>query len=303
MLLHGFPSSSREFDTLIPVLATRYHLIAPDFPGFGQSDAPPPSSYAYTFDNLAKTINGLLEQLEINKYSFYLHDYGGPVGFRIISAHPERLQALIIQNANAYKEGLGAKWAGIAQYWADPKAHSEVFDAFVSLTATKQRHTLGTSHPERYNPDTWTDEYTHLSRPGQREIQANLLYDYRTNVASYPAWQAWLREHKPRLLVVWGRNDPSFIAPGAEAFKRDLPDAEIHLLDAGHSPWTRRTTRSRVLFLRSLPSIPPDRMIRGSAFVPDLRSGRGPVPGQALAIRQWPAQTKPERRPACQKRP
>ena len=158
----------------------------------------------------------------------------GPVGFRIISAHPERLQALIIQNANAYKEGLGAKWAGIAQYWADPKAHPEVFDAFVSLTATEQRHTLGTSHPERYNPDTWTDEYVHLSRPGQREIQADLLYDYRTNVASYPAWQAWLREHKPPILVVWGRNDPSFIAPGAEAFKRDLPDSEIHLLDAGH---------------------------------------------------------------------
>ena len=190
VLLHGFPSSSREFDTLIPLLATRYHLIAPDFPGFGQSDAPPPSSYAYTFDNLAKTINRLLEQLKINKYTFYLHDYGGPVGFRIISAHPERLQALIVQNANAYKEGLGAKWAGIAQYWADPKAHPEVFDAFVSLTATEQRHTLGTSHPERYNPDTWTDEYAHLSRPGQREIQADLLYDYRTNVASYPAWQA-----------------------------------------------------------------------------------------------------------------
>ena len=197
VLLHGFPSSSREFDTLIPLLATRYHLIAPDFPGFGQSDAPPPSSYAYTFDNLAKTINDLLEQLKIDKYIFFLHDYGGPVGFRIISAHPERLQALIIQNANAYKEGLGAKWAGIAQYWADPKAHPEVFDAFVSLTATEQRHTLGTSHPERYNPDTWTDEYAHLSRPGQREIQADLLYDYRTNVASYPAWQAWLREHKP----------------------------------------------------------------------------------------------------------
>ena len=200
VLLHGFPSSSREFDTLIPLLATRYHLIAPDFPGFGQSDAPPPSSYAYTFDNLAKTINGLLEQLKINKYSFFLHDYGGPVGFRIISAHPERLQALIIQNANVYKEGLGAKWAGIAQYWADPKAHPEVFDAFVSLTATEQRHTLGTSHPERYNPDTWTDEYAHLSKPGQREIQADLLYDYRTNVASYPAWQAWLREHKPPTL-------------------------------------------------------------------------------------------------------
>src|SRR5271156_4384009 len=212
VLLHGFPSSSREFDTLIPLLATRYHLIAPDFPGFGQSDAPLPSSYAYTFDNLARTINDLLELLKIDKYTFYLHDYGGPVGFRISLAHPARLQVLIIQNANAYEEGLGAKWAGIAQYWADPKAYPEVFDV----------------------PDTWPDEYAHLSRPGQREIQADLLYDYRTNVASYSAWQAWLREHKPPILVVWGRNDPSFNAPGAEAFKRDLPDAEIHLLDAGH---------------------------------------------------------------------
>jgi pimeloyl-ACP methyl ester carboxylesterase len=234
VLLHGFPSSSREFDTLIPLLATRYHLIAPDFPGFGQSDAPPRSLYAYTFDNLARTINDLLEQLKIYKYIFYLHDYGGPVGFRIMLAHPERLQALIIQNANVYKEGLGSKWAGIAQYWAEPNAHPEVLDAFVSLTATELRHTLGTSRPERYNPDTWTDEYARLSRPGQREIQADLLYDYRTNVASYPAWQAWLREHKPPILVVWGRNDPSFIAPGAEAFKRDQSDAEIHLLDAGH---------------------------------------------------------------------
>jgi len=234
VLLHGFPSSSREFDTLIPLLATRYHLIAPDFLGFGQSDAPPPSSYTYTFDHLAKTTNALLELLKIDRCIFYLHDYGGPVGFRIFLAHPERAQALIIQNANAYKEGLGAKWASIAQYWADPTAHPKVFDAFVSLAATEQRHTLGTSHPDRYNPDTWTDEYDHLSRPGQREIQANLLYDYRTNVTSYPAWQAWLREHKPPTLVVWGRNDPSFIAAGGEAFRRDLPDAEIHLLDAGH---------------------------------------------------------------------
>src|SRR5215470_13482032 len=129
VLLHGFPSSSREFDTLIPLLATRYHVVASDFPGFGHSDAPPTSFYVYTFDNLARTINGLLEQLKIERYAFYLHDYGGPVGFRIISAHPQRLRALIIQNANAYQEGLGAKWGGIAQYWADPKAHPEVFDA------------------------------------------------------------------------------------------------------------------------------------------------------------------------------
>lgn len=234
VLLHGFPSSSREFDTLIPLLATRYHLIAPDFPGFGQSDAPPPSSYSYTFDHIAKTTRELLRELKIDKCVFYLHDYGGPVGFRVILADPERVQALIVQNANAYSEGLGAKWANIALYWADPKAHADVFDGFVSLTATEQRHTLGTSHPERYNPDTWTDEYAHLSKPGQNEIQANLLYDYRSNVASYPAWQAWLRQHKPPTLVVWGRNDPSFIGPGGEAYKRDVPSAEIHLLDAGH---------------------------------------------------------------------
>jgi len=234
VLLHGFPSSSREFDTLLPLLGTRYHLIAPDFPGFGHSDAPPPSSYTYTFDHLAETTNGLLEQLGIGRYSLFLHDYGGPVGFRIMLAHPERLQTLIISNANAYKDGLGAKWAGIAQYWADRDAHASVVDTFLSLAATEQRHTLGTSHPERYNPDTWTDEFAHLSRPGQREIQADLLYDYRTNVASYPAWQAWLRQHKPPTLVAWGANDPSFIAAGGEAFRRDLPDAEIHLLGAGH---------------------------------------------------------------------
>jgi pimeloyl-ACP methyl ester carboxylesterase len=234
VLLHGFPSSSREFDTLIPLLATRYHLIAPDFPGFGQSDAPAPSSYDYTFEHLAHTTNGLLEQLKLDKYTLYLHDYGGPVGFRIVLAHPERVRALIIQNANAYREGLGIKWSTIAKYWADPKAHPEVVETFMSPAATEQRHTAGTSHPERYNPDTWTDESAHLSRPGQRAIQAALLYDYRTNVALYPQWQAWLREHKPPTLVVWGKNDPSFIAAGGTAFGRDLPNAEIHLLDAGH---------------------------------------------------------------------
>ena len=234
VLLHGFPSSSREFDTLIPLLATRYHLIAPDFPGFGQSDAPAPSWYDYTFEHLAQTTNGLLEQLKLDKYTLYLHDYGGPVGFRIVLAHPERVRALIIQNANAYREGLGIKWSTIANYWADPKAHPEVVEAFMSPAATEQRHTAGTSHPERYNPDTWTDESAHLSRPGQGAIQAALLYDYRTNVALYPQWQAWLREHKPPTLVVWGKNDPSFIAAGGTAFGRDLPNAEIHLLDAGH---------------------------------------------------------------------
>lgn len=234
VLLHGYPSSSRMFDTLIPLLASHYHLIAPDYPGFGQSEAPPADRYAYTFDHLAATTNALIERLGIKRCIFYLQDHGGPVGFRIMLKHPERVQALIIQNANAYNEGLGAKWAGIAHYWADRAAHPEQLEAFISFEGAKQRHIAGSPNPERYNPDSWTDEYAMLSRPGAREIQADLLFDYQTNVASYPAWQAWLREHRPSTLVIWGRYDPSFIAPGGEAFSRDIPDAEIHLLDAGH---------------------------------------------------------------------
>lgn len=234
VLLHGFPSSSREYDPLIPFLATRYHLVAPDFPGFGHSEAPSPSSYKYTFDNLAKTTSAFLDKLKIYKATFYLHDYGGPVGFRIMAKRPDRVQALILQNANAYEEGLGPKWSLIRKYWDKPEENAAVFDAFMSSDATEQRHTLGTSHPERYNPDTWTDELARLRQPGQREIQSALLYDYRTNVASYPAWQAWLRGHKPPTLVVWGRNDPSFVAAGGDAYKRDVPNAEIHQLDAGH---------------------------------------------------------------------
>jgi len=256
VLLHGFPSSSREFDTLIPLLATHYHLIAPDFPGFGQSEAPPPSAYRYTFDRLAETMDNLLVALKVSSYTLYIHDYGAPIGMRMILAHPERLHALITQNGNTYEEGLGAKWTKIAQYWADPKAHPEVVDAFLSLHATEQRHILGTSHPERYNPDTWTDEFAHLSKPGQREIQAALLFDYQTNVASYPKWQAWLREHRPPTLVAWGANDPSFIAAGATAYQRDLPDAEIHLLDAGHFALDEKTDEIAGLILQFMAKHP-----------------------------------------------
>ena len=250
VLLHGFPSSSREFDLLIPLLATHYHIVAPDFPGFGQSEAPPPSLYAYTFDHLSATTTLFLEQLGIDRYTLYLHDYGGPVGFHMMQLHPERLRALIVQNANVYLEGLGTKWIGIASYWADRASHPEIFEAFVSQNATEQRHTLGTSRPDRYNPDTWTDEFSFRSRRGQREIQAELLYDYRTNVASYRAWQAWLRAHKPPTLVVWGRNDPSFVAAGAESFKRDLPEAEVHLLDAGHFALDENTDQVATLILQ-----------------------------------------------------
>jgi pimeloyl-ACP methyl ester carboxylesterase len=256
VLLHGFPSSSREFNTLIPLLATKYHLIAPDYPGFGLSDAPSPTAYTYTFDHLAKTIGGLLEKLKITNYTLYLNDYGAPIGFRIIMAHPGQLDALIIQNGNIYDAGLGAKWTKIAEYWADPKAHPEVLDAFLSFQATKERHVAGTSHPDRYDPDTWMSEYADLSRPGQREIQGDLLYDYRTNVASYRQWQAWLRAHQPPTLVVWGEHDPSFIAPGAEAFRRDLPNAEIHLLDAGHFALDEKTDEIAELILQFMAKRP-----------------------------------------------
>ena len=234
VLLHGFPTSSRQFSALIPLLAATYHVIAPDYPGFGQSDAPPPGTYSYTFDQIAGTMARLLDQLGIDSYALYIHDYGAPVGLRMILSRPERLRALITQNGNAYAEGLGPKWAKIAQFWAAPEDHPEVVDAFLSHDGTKQRHIAGTRHPERYDPASWEDEFAHLSKPGQRAIQSALLYDYRTNVASYPAWQDWLRTNQPPTLIVWGANDPSFIAAGAEAFRRDLPQAELHLLDAGH---------------------------------------------------------------------
>ncbi|WP_428394205.1 alpha/beta fold hydrolase [Lichenicoccus sp.] len=250
VLLHGFPSSSREFDTLIPLLATKYHLIAPDYPGFGLSDAPSPAKYSYTFDLLARTIGDFLEKLKIRDYTLYLHDYGAPIGFRIILTRPDRLHALIIQNGNIYRVGLGAKWTKIAEFWADPKAHPEVLNAFLSLYATKERHVAGTSHLDHHDPDSWIDEYAALSRPGQRAIQGDLLYDYRTNVASYPRWQAWLRDHQPPTLVVWGEHDTSFIAPGAEAFRQDLPDAEIHLLAAGHFALDEKTDEIADLILQ-----------------------------------------------------
>ena len=250
LLLHGFPSSSREFDTLIPFLATRYHVIAPDYPGFGLSDAPPANSYRYTFDHLAETMSALLDKLRISRCTMYLHDYGAPIGLRMIMAHPERLQKLIMQNGNIYQAGLGVKWAKIAEYWADPGAHPEVLDVFLSLEATRERHVAGTSHPGSYNPDTWNDEYAALSRPGQRDIQGDLLYDYRTNVTSYSEWQGWLREHQPPTLVVWGEHDPSFIAAGAKAFQRDLPNAKIHLLDAGHFALDEQTDQIAHLIIQ-----------------------------------------------------
>jgi pimeloyl-ACP methyl ester carboxylesterase len=237
LLLHGFPSSSRMWERFMPALAEHYHVIAPDYPGFGWSDAPAPKDFNYTFDNLAKSIDGLMESLDLSRYVLVVHDYGAPVGFRLALGRPERIRALLVHNAAAYTEALGPLWDARKAYWADPASHVEGLKAnFLSLEATRLRHVGKSPHPERYDPDTWTDEFAFLSRPGQADIQATLFYDYRSNVAAYPTWQAWLREHTPPLLVTWGRYDPSFELAGAAAFKRDVPHAEVHILEAGHFP-------------------------------------------------------------------
>lgn len=258
VLLHGYPSSSRMWEPLLPALARHYHVIAPDYPSFGHSDAPPLGSYDYTFDHLARSIAGLLDRLAVKRYVLFMQDYGGPVGFRIAMARPSAVRAIIVQNANAYDEGLGEKWGGIARYWSAPNDHQDQVDAFVSFEGARQRHLGMSPNTDRYDPDSWTDEFAFLSRPGEREIQAALLYDYRNNVASYPQWQAWMRRHQPPALILWGRYDPSFIVPGAEAYRRDLPEAELHILDAGHFALDEKRDEIAKLTLDFLGRVPQD---------------------------------------------
>jgi pimeloyl-ACP methyl ester carboxylesterase len=235
LMLHGFPSSSRMWESLLPLLADKYHLIAPDYPGFGHSSAPSPSNFQYTFDNLERMMNELTAKLGITNYVLFMQDYGGPVGFRLALSHPERVRAIIIQNAVSHERGLSPLWEARKKYWADPVRELENLKAnFTSFEATRQRHIGSSPHPDRYDPDTWTDEYAFLTRPGQADIQATLFLDYRTNVASYPRWQNWLREAQPPMLVVWGKYDPSFTVAGATAYADDVPGAEVHLLEAGH---------------------------------------------------------------------
>jgi pimeloyl-ACP methyl ester carboxylesterase len=235
LFLHGFPSSSRMFETLFPLLSARYHLIAPDYPGFGYSDVPDPHRFDYTFDHLAAIMDSFTTAMGLGQYILYMQDYGGPIGFRLAMAHPEKVQGMIIQNAVSHIEGLSSLWNIRKAYWEDRGAQEEELRAnFTSLEATKQRHIGTTPHPERVNPDTWMDEYAFLTRPGETQVQLDLFYDYQTNVASYPRWQQWLRDHQPRLLVLWGTYDPSFTVAGAEAYKKDVPGCEVVLLDAGH---------------------------------------------------------------------
>jgi pimeloyl-ACP methyl ester carboxylesterase len=220
---------------LLDRLAGPFRLIAPDYPGFGHSDAPSHTEFGYTFDRLAAVVGSFTQAVGLTSYTLVVQDYGGPVGLRLAVAHPERLDALVVQNAVAHEDGLGPLWKTRREFWADREAHEAALrENFFSFAATRQRH-LGTSpNVQRYDPDLWTDEFAFLSQPGQQDIQTDLFYDYRTNVASYPAWQHWLREHRPPLLVLWGRYDPSFQVDEAKAYLRDVPDAEVHVLDAGH---------------------------------------------------------------------
>lgn len=235
LMLHGFPSSSRMFNPLLTRLAEHYHLVAPDYPGFGHSDAPDAKSFNYTFDQLAEVIEDFTQAIGLNKYSLLVQDYGGPVGFRLALAHPERLDALVIQNAVAHEDGLGPLWQKRREFWANRSINEAGLRAsFFSLATTKQRHIGSSPHAERYDPDLWTDEFNFLAQQGQAEIQSDLFYDYRTNVASYPKWQAWMRKYQPSTLVLWGKYDPSFEVAEAAAYRRDIPKAEIHVLEAGH---------------------------------------------------------------------
>jgi pimeloyl-ACP methyl ester carboxylesterase len=235
LLLHGYPSSSRMFATLIPLLADRYHLVAPDYPGFGESDAPPASQFQYTFDHLAQIVADFTQQLGLASYVLYQQDYGGPIGMRLAVAHPERVKAIIVQNAVSHEDGLGPAWDIRRAFWKDRSAYEDkVIPGFISLEGAKLRHVGSSPNPERYDPEAWEWEAAHLSQPGQRQIQSDLFFSYQTNVADYPSWQAWLRRYHPQLLVLWGKYDPSFAQAEAQAYQRDVPDAEVHVLEAGH---------------------------------------------------------------------
>src|ERR1700693_5820141 len=235
LLLHGLPSSSRMFEPLFDRLADRYHLVAPDYPGFGHSDWPNPKEFAYTFDRYAEIMARFTEALAIPRYTLYMQDYGGPVGFRMVLTRPERVEGLIVQDAVAHNEGLGANWKTRRAFWADRKANESALRTnLLSLPTTRTRHLGGDPNVERYDPDLWTDEVAFLNQPAQVEIQSDLFYDYRTNVENYPKWQAWMREKQPRLLVIWGRYESSFDSSEPESYRRDVPSAQVHIVDGGH---------------------------------------------------------------------
>lgn len=235
LLLHGFAASSFMFRELMPELADRYHIIAPDLPAFGFTEAPPRGEYAYTFSQLAKTIGQFTEQLKLDKYALMVHDYGAPVGWRMAVAHPERVTAIISQNGNAYEEGLGDGWGPIQRYWHAPtQQNRDALRDFPTPASIKWQYLEGVTDKSTVSPDGYTLEGMQISRPGNAEIQLDLVLDYASNVAMYPTFQAYFRQYQPPLLAVWGKNDPFFLPAGAEAWKRDIPKADIRFYDTGH---------------------------------------------------------------------
>ena len=235
LLLHGFPTSSHMFRNLIPALSDRYHVIAPDYPGYGQSAMPDRAVFAYTFDRFGELVGGLLDQLGVRHYAMYVMDYGAPVGWRLALKHPDRVTGLIVQNGNAYDEGLKEFWDPIKAYWSDhSQKHREALYGLVTLDTTKFQYTDGVSDLSRISPDNWVHDQVLLDRPGNAEIQMDLFYDYRTNLPLYPKIQEYFRKYQPPTLIVWGKNDKIFPADGAYPYKRDLPNLDFHLIDTGH---------------------------------------------------------------------
>ncbi|WP_315743657.1 MULTISPECIES: alpha/beta hydrolase [unclassified Bradyrhizobium] len=235
LLLHGFPSSSHMFRDLIPLLADRFHLVAPDLPGFGLSEIKPRAGFTYNFENLAKVIGRFAEILELNRFALYVFDYGAPTGFRLAMAHPERVTAIISQNGNAYEEGLSDGWNPIQRYWREPSdANRQALRELLNPASIRWQYEHGVPNRAAVSPDGSALDAWYIQRPEVDEIQLDLFGDYTSNVALYPAFQAYFREHRPPLLAIWGKNDPFFLPQGAEAYKRDIPQAEVHFLDTGH---------------------------------------------------------------------
>jgi len=235
LLLHGFPTSSHMFRNIIPALADKFHLVAPDYPGFGYSSMPPVDRFEYTFDHLAEIVDKFVHQIGLEKYSLYVMDYGAPVGYRLAVKHPEKIEALIVQNGNAYEEGLGEFWEPLRTYWSEPNERNKnALKKFLTLEATRWQYTHGVKNENAISPDNWIHDQSLLDRPGNNEIQLQLFYDYKSNLPLYPQWQDYFRKYQPSALVVWGRNDIIFSKEGAIPYQRDLKDVQIHLLNTGH---------------------------------------------------------------------
>lgn len=236
LLLHGFPTSSQMFRNLIPRLADRYRVIAPDYPGYGQSDMPPMDKFQYSFDNLSRVIDKFTQAVGLTKFAMYVQDYGAPIGYRIAAAHPERVSAIVVQNGNAYDEGLDNEfWVPAKKYWADKtEANGNKLRPLFELPATKWQYSEGYRDMQHISPDAWTIDQAYMDRPGNKDIQLEMFYSYGTNPPLYPGWQAYFRKYQPPMLIVWGKNDKIFPPAGAHPYLRDLPKAELHLLDTGH---------------------------------------------------------------------